>query len=349
MAGHVWPGGDSYTGVTRTCPGSTPNAGKVIPAGTTIPESVMRRATEPGRDEDQVLLEYFCGSRSAANSPVASSLPDRKQQLRAEREAEIAREEAREAERLRKIAEEKRRQEEFEAEKAEALTSLKGVSADDLGLKGGSPDDLGLKDADTGAAKGDNTSSFDLKDVPATPGALGQSETNRIYWRTVSVPAACVVAGELKAGDACFVVYHLLRVLRGPNAAREFEKSVLAEALKRAIVISLGQGQENLDRKIDLVKALYQAEAQAFDEIARRIDAEMAGDAAKQALLEKAARLDNEAVKALKQQIYAEKEANVQASIDYLRRNPSTKGIRFDCTRACQQLIQAAHGMNVLQ
>jgi hypothetical protein len=141
----------------------------------------------------------------------------------------------------------------------------------------------------------------------------------------------------------------LLKVLRGPNATQEFEKWLLEKALKKAIVISLGQGQENLDRKLDLVKALYQAETQVFDEIARRIDAEMAEDPAKQALLEQTARLDNEAVKALRQRIYAEKEANVQASIDYLRRNPKTKAIRFDCSAACQQLVQAAKGINVLQ
>ena len=124
----------------------------------------------------------------------------------AEREAAIAREKAVEAERLRRIAEERRKQQEFEKEKADALRSLKGVSADDLGLKGGSPDDLGLKDVDAGGVKGDNSPSFDLKDVRATPVGSGPSEINRIYWRTVSVPAACVVAGELKAGDACFVV-----------------------------------------------------------------------------------------------------------------------------------------------
>lgn len=257
-----------------------------------------------------------------------------------ERDAEVGRERAVEAERDR-AAEERRKREEFEQQKADALKSLKGVS----------PDDVGFKGADIEGLKEESTSSLDLKPTDTTPRSSRPVALDRIYWRTVSVPAACLVAGQLKGGAACDVLdaYDLWKILRAPDVIHQLEGWVLKKAGKKTLVISLGPGHENLGEQIDLIKALYQAEAKMFDEIARRIDAEMVEDPAKQQRLTQTAKLDNEAVKALRQQIYAEKEANVRASIDYLRRNPRSKAIGFNCSGACQQLIQAAQGIGVLE
>jgi len=61
----VAPGAQSL-GVTFTCPANTSNAGRVIPAGTSIPDNAA------GNDER--IIAYFCGSTSAANSGAYNAL-----------------------------------------------------------------------------------------------------------------------------------------------------------------------------------------------------------------------------------------------------------------------------------
>ena len=227
------------------------------------------------------------------------------------------------------------------------MRNLKGVPAGDLGLAGVDENttSLGLKGVD------DSSGSPGLKGVGDVPGATGPYDTDSIYWDAVSVPAACVIAGELRAGNACAVVdaYHLRQILQGPNPTPAFEKWILEEAVKKVVVISLGEKGENLDRKIDLVKAIYEAEARIFAEVSQRITNEMTDDPAKQEWMKEQADVDSDAIARLRQQIFAERQANVQASADYLRANPNSLGIRFNCTQPCHQLIEAAEGTSVLQ
>lgn len=266
-------------------------------------------------------------------------VPPPKNNAAAEHEAEIARERAREEAAARAAAvaaaEAKRKQEEFERDKEEAVKRLKGLDDDDLGLKGTTSDKFELKGLDTGQDSGVETSSLGLKGTIET-------QENRIYWRTVSVPLACRAAGACAVVDA----YNLSRMLRGPDADRNFEEWVLEKAIKKVVLINLGAG-ESLDWKLDLTKAIYQAEARVFDSISQKIAAEMTEDPAKRAWLLQQMKLDDEAVQKLKEEIYAERQANVQASADYLRRNPDSRGIRFNCSSACQNLIQAANGLRV--
>jgi len=177
------------------------------------------------------------------------------------------------------------------------------------------------------------------------------SEPSRIYWRTVSVPAACVIAGQLSGGDACLVVdaHQLLTTLNGPNGVHQFEKLLFEKAATKAIVLSLGAEDKNLESKLDLVRAIYQAEAKIFDGVAQKITDEMMEYPAKRAWMMEQAMLDDAAIRELKQEIFAERQANVQASAEYLQRNPTSRGVGFNCTQACRQLIQAAQGLNVLE
>lgn len=249
---------------------------------------------------------------------------------------------AAEAERARVAAEKERKEkEEFEKNKADALSNLKGTSSGDLGLKG--------MDSDT--LKDNDSNPLGLKSTEEPAKVSGLSKVMPIYWRTVSVPAACLVADQLKAGDLCDVIdgSDLLAALSGPNAAHEFEKLVLKMALKKTIIASFGGAQKNLESKVDLVKAMYEAELKVEDQIYRTVAKEMAEDPAKRAWLTQQAKLDSGAVTRLKQKILSEKLANVQASLDYLQKNPNIQGIRFNCASACQQLTQAARGMEVLE
>jgi hypothetical protein len=246
---------------------------------------------------------------------------------------------AAEAERARLAAEKKRTEEvKVQRDKADILKNLKGASSADLGLKGVDSDTLK-----------DNSNPLGLKKTEEPPKASGLSKVMPIYWRSVSVPAACVVADQIKAGDVCYVVdaYDLLKVLNGPNGAREFAKLLLEKAMKKALVIGLGA--ENLESKADLVKAMYEAEVKMVDEISRAIIAEMTQDPVKQAWLTQQAKLDSDGVTRLKQKVVSQKLANVQASLDYLQQKPDIQGIRFNCTAACRQLIQTAQGMGVLE
>jgi len=240
-----------------------------------------------------------------------------------------------EAERARVAAEKKRKEEDkVQRDKAEILKSLKGASSGDLGLKG---------------VDSSGTNSLGLKGTEETPKPSGLSKVMPIYWRTVSVPAACVVADQLKAGAVCSVIdaRDLLRALNGPNATHELAKLLLRKAMKKALVVSLGA--EGLESKADLVNAMYEAEGKMVDEVYRSIVLEMSENPAKQAWMTEQAKLDAEAVARLKQTVFSEKQANVQASLNYFQRNPTTQGIKFNCTSACRQLLQAARGMGVLE
>lgn len=247
---------------------------------------------------------------------------------------------AAEAERARVAAEKKRKEkEEFEKSRADAVRNLKGTSSGELGLKG----------VDTDTLNDSNSNPLGLKKSEEAPKTAGLSKVMPIYWRSVSVPAACVVADQLKAGDVCYVIdaHDLLKVLNGPNAAREFAKLLLEKAMKKALVVGLGA--QNLESKADLVKSMYQAEVKMVDEISRTIIAEMTQDPAKQAWMTQQAKLDSDAVARLKQKLVSQKLANVQASLDYLQQNPDIQGVRFNCTSPCRQLIQAAEGMGILE
>jgi hypothetical protein len=100
-----------------------------------------------------------CGWREPSSGPSTTQPSydndaERQRQQEAERqrvEAERQRQQEIEAQRRRDEEEAKRKQEEFERKKREALSSMKGISENELGLKGAEAGDLGLKDVgDTG-------------------------------------------------------------------------------------------------------------------------------------------------------------------------------------------------------
>lgn len=178
-----------------------------------------------------------CSSPSSRNQPPAYTPPPPPDNSEALREAEIAR--AREAaeERARIAAEEKLKQEKFEKDKADALKSLKGVSTNDLRLKGvdDNPTSFRLKGFDGAAGE------FRLKGIDEAATSSGLSGTSGIYWRTVSVPTACVIAGQLKASAGCSVLdaLRLVNALNHADGTREFERLLLEKAAERAVVMTL--------------------------------------------------------------------------------------------------------------
>lgn len=101
---------------------------------------------------------WGCGSRgsgspSYGSQPGYSSQPAYDYEAEHQRQLEADRQRQREIEEQRKREEEeaRRKQEEFEKNKRDALNSMKGMGASDLGLKGsGASGDLGLKGVDGG-------------------------------------------------------------------------------------------------------------------------------------------------------------------------------------------------------
>jgi len=93
-------------------------------------------------------------SQPPPDNSAAAAEAERQRQQEAERrkvEAERQRQQEIEAQRKHDEEEAKRKQEEFERKKREALSSMKGISENELGLKGAGAGDLGLKDiGDTG-------------------------------------------------------------------------------------------------------------------------------------------------------------------------------------------------------
>jgi hypothetical protein len=97
---------------------------------------------------------WGCRGSQGSGSPGYSSQPSYDYEAEYQRQLEAERQRQREIEEQRKkdeAEEARRRQEEFERNKRDALNSMKGMGAGELGLKGtGTPGDLGLKGVDDG-------------------------------------------------------------------------------------------------------------------------------------------------------------------------------------------------------
>lgn len=96
---------------------------------------------------------WGCRGSQGSGSPSYSSQPSYDYEAEYQRQLEADRQRQREIEEQRKREEEeaRRKQQEFERNKRDALNSMKGMGAGDLGLKGtGTSGDLGLKGVDGG-------------------------------------------------------------------------------------------------------------------------------------------------------------------------------------------------------
>lgn len=97
---------------------------------------------------------WGCSGSQGSGSPGHSSQPSYDYEAEYQRQLEAERQRQREIEEQRKkeeAEEARRRQEEFERNKRDALNSMKGMGASELGLKGtGTSGDLGLKGVDGG-------------------------------------------------------------------------------------------------------------------------------------------------------------------------------------------------------
>lgn len=167
-----------------------------------------------------------------------------------------------------------------------------------------------------------------------------------------AIPAACLVAGQLKPGAAsatCHVIdavqlgVALDQALVRPDAMLAVLQALGLAGGQRIVAISLGPG----GGAVSLVQAQHEQMARVFRTIGDRIQTEMQDDPAKAASLRQFALADVQAVQALRARVFAEHAAVVNAATEYLTTNPQAQGIRFHCLLACQQLVSAAQGANV--
>lgn len=347
----VWSAAADCTYTFRTyCPSPTcapPGRATSFTLGPYSSEAACERARAAGRPGAGVTVGPCVRQGVCVQTPLESGRHEDSRglsvtPLQPSDDAE-AREKALADERDRVAAEERRRKDEkFQRDKAEVLQTMKGVSSGETGLKGIS----GQSTSNAGVT-------VELKGFDTTPRGPGLAQADLIYWKTVAgavpVPAACLEEKHLTSGDACIVVQvgELVMALKGPDPVHAIAKLLLEKGGKKVIAISLGD--VTLDAKLGLVEKMYEAERDEFDFLAQWILREMVADPVKQAWLTNQVKLDSAAVTKLRNQIFAEEAANVQASKDYLKQNAASPGIRFICSSACSQLTQAARGIGGLE
>lgn len=169
-------------------------------------------------------------------------------------------------------------------------------------------------------------------------------------WSQVAVPGACLAVADSKWSNACYVLDArdlLSRMQTGLSDAGNAR--LLAEMLLvdggRVLVVHFGGTQ--LDSRLSLVRALYNAERQFFAQMADKIAQEMTTNPARVAQLTEDARRHGEQVQQLKENVFAENDADIQASSTYLENYRSSTRIHFRCSDSCHSLIDAATGLDV--
>ena len=162
----------------------------------------------------------------------------------------------------------------------------------------------------------------------------------------------CLVEDELTSSDACEVLdgYKLARDFReamsNSDAAHRVEVLVLAENAKKFLVIGFPK-EWSLDRKMDIVTAIYAEQARLIAAVQKQIVRTMTEDPGVSRRLNQYAHLDSQGVQSMVSRAHGEQRENTSRAEHYLDNHPESSGVSFNCALSCHQAIAAGHGLNV--
>ncbi len=167
----------------------------------------------------------------------------------------------------------------------------------------------------------------------------------------IAIPAACLVlGGRLGSTEACDVID---AVRLGWNAASADERRwkilhILAAVGQKTVYLSFGSelGMA-LESRVNLVQALYSAQAQQFALLVSRLELGMQNDQQAAKLRTEFAISDSAAVEMLRDNAIQESRRNADAATRYIRDHSESNGISFRCDLACHRIVAASREIGV--
>jgi hypothetical protein len=165
----------------------------------------------------------------------------------------------------------------------------------------------------------------------------------------VAIPAVCLAGGELKVVDgSCDVVdaAALGWELSDARSTREAMRILAKTAAGKIVILSFPR-EMALDRKVELVQKMLEAERRLVNGMINRIQGEMNEDPIKARWLRENAEIDSSNVADMKKRVAREFSSVADAAERHFTEHPRSAGVQGKCLTACRQVVAGARGINV--